>query len=250
MKRFITVIILLISVNNFGQVIETSFYDADDQLVDSINAIRYTKKIVHDSLGINKTVEEYKINGKLKELTNYSKVTGPESRFKKFNRNGLSTHYYDNGKLTSVINFKNDELHGNVETYFENGKLRRSDIYEEDNFVSGQCYDVLGNKVEHYIYIEKPTYLGGYKAIGTFLSKKLKYPSKMARNGLEGTVLIKFLVLKNGNLAEIETRYSPSIEFEKEALRVLNLLNDWVPGKIEGEPTDFKFMLPITFKLK
>lgn len=95
-----------------------------------------------------------------------------------------------------------------------------------------------------------PEYTGGEKALLKFIVKNLKYPPEMARRGIQGRVLLSFIVEKEGSIMNIEVLESPAKELSEEAIRVISLMPKWKPGKIGGNPVRFKYTLPVSFKLR
>ena len=84
----------------------------------------------------------------------------------------------------------------------------------------------------------------------SWISNHLKYPVIAAENGIEGKVIVQFVVGKNGAIrdANIVRALNPSCD--KEALRVVNSMPRWIPGKQNGKEVSVKFTLPITFRLQ
>ncbi len=110
-----------------------------------------------------------------------------------------------------------------------------------------------GQAAEEEIYTEAdevPEYTGGEKALLKFIVKNLKYPPEMARRGIQGRVLLSFIVEKDGSIMNIEVLESPAKELSEEAIRVISLMPKWKPGKIGGNPVRFKYTLPVSFKLR
>lgn len=95
-----------------------------------------------------------------------------------------------------------------------------------------------------------PEYKGGEKALMQFLGENITYPSECAENGIEGKVVVKFVVLSDGNVDFVEVVESAHPLLDAEAVRVISLLNDWIPGKFNGEPVNVYYTLPVNFKLQ
>lgn len=91
-------------------------------------------------------------------------------------------------------------------------------------------------------------------ALLKFLSSKLNYPALARENGVQGTVVIRFIVEKDGSLTEMEVVRDPGAGLGKEALRVVNLMNKmeakWTPGKQNARPVRVRFNLPVKFYLQ
>lgn len=96
---------------------------------------------------------------------------------------------------------------------------------------------------------QMPEFPGGNEALIKFMAANMKYPAGDREQGIEGTVYVKFVVDEQGHLNEIKCLRSPSAGLEKEAIRVVRLLPDFIPGKQRGKPVKVYFNLPIRFKL-
>jgi len=97
---------------------------------------------------------------------------------------------------------------------------------------------------------QQPSFPGGQSEMMSWIFNHLKYPPIAAENGIEGKVIVQFVVGKNGSIrdANIVRALNPSCD--KEALRVVNAMPRWIPGKQNGKEVSVKFTLPITFKLQ
>jgi periplasmic protein TonB len=79
--------------------------------------------------------------------------------------------------------------------------------------------------------------------------ENLQYPSVARQQGIEGVVLVSFVINKDGSLSEITKIKSLSPETDAESLRVVGLSPNWKPGKVKGQVVRARFVLPIKFKL-
>lgn len=95
-----------------------------------------------------------------------------------------------------------------------------------------------------------PEYPGGMEAMMKFVSENIKYPAEAHTKGIQGRVLISYVVEKDGSLSNIHVVRSVDPLLDAEALRVANLMPKWKPGKQGGKPVRVKFTLPVTFKLQ
>ena len=96
---------------------------------------------------------------------------------------------------------------------------------------------------------QQPEFPGGQTALMAFIKKNLRYPAFAAENGIQGKAVLAFVVEKDGSIAGIEIMRSPAEELSKEAIRVVQQMPKWKPGKQHGKPVRVKFVLPITFRL-
>lgn len=83
-----------------------------------------------------------------------------------------------------------------------------------------------------------------------FIASKLRYPEVATKEGLEGMVLASFIVDEKGNILQPEIKRDIGGGCGEEALRVINLMPEWIPGMHEDEAVKVRFNLPIHFKLK
>ncbi|MEG1555109.1 MAG: energy transducer TonB [Bacteroidales bacterium] len=95
-----------------------------------------------------------------------------------------------------------------------------------------------------------PEFIGGKEALYSFLKKELVYPENARNNGIYGTVLIEFIVEKDGSVSHVKAAVSLFPECDAEAIRVVSNLPKWNPGKINGKPVRCYFSLPIRFTLQ
>jgi protein TonB len=91
-----------------------------------------------------------------------------------------------------------------------------------------------------------PTYPGGQQAIGRFIAKHFKYPSRAC---LTGTAYIGFVVHSDGSIVQVKCIRGISSDFDKEAMRVVSLMNGWIPGQQNGRNVAVRMMLPIKSEL-
>lgn len=97
---------------------------------------------------------------------------------------------------------------------------------------------------------QMPEYPGGLAAMKKFLASNIVYPTRARQTGLEGTVLLSFVVNQNGDISGIEVLRSPGMGLEAEAVRVLKSMPRWSPGKNNGVPVSVRFTLPVTFAIR
>ena len=108
----------------------------------------------------------------------------------------------------------------------------------------------LKKEKEVFVVVEEmPSFPGGIEALKAFVASSLKYPTIALENGIQGQVHVRFVVAENGSVtdAKIEGSVDPSLD--KEALRIVNSMPKWKPGKQRGMPVKVSYTIPISFKL-
>jgi periplasmic protein TonB len=78
----------------------------------------------------------------------------------------------------------------------------------------------------------------------------LRYPNQALEMGLEGSVLIRFVVNGDGSVSNVEVSRGFDPSCDKEARRVVRMMPKWIPGRMSGKAVPVYFKLPITFKIK
>ena len=97
---------------------------------------------------------------------------------------------------------------------------------------------------------EKPEYPGGMGELSKLLSSNLKYPLTSQENGVQGEVLVQFVVDKEGNIEEVTVFKGVDPYLDAEALRVIKMMPKWKPGKHEGKEVNVKCTIPVGFRLQ
>ena len=94
-----------------------------------------------------------------------------------------------------------------------------------------------------------PQFPGGDAAVMEFMKNTIKYPEEAEKAGKQGRVVATFVVNTDGSISDAKVVRSVSEELDAEALRVINAMPKWTPGKQNGKDVRVKFTLPVTFKL-
>lgn len=97
---------------------------------------------------------------------------------------------------------------------------------------------------------EMPEYPGGMSEFMKFIAKNIKYPADALQGKVEGRVIARFVVCKDGSISDIEIMRSVSPSLDAEAVRVLKLMPKWKPGRQRGRAVPVKFTVPVTFRLE
>lgn len=97
---------------------------------------------------------------------------------------------------------------------------------------------------------QNPSFTGGEQELMGWLSKNMKYPTTAMENGIQGRVLVKFVITKDGSIVEPEIERPVHPLLDAEAMRVVLSMPKWEPGKQKGKPVRVRFTLPLTFRLQ
>ncbi|WP_150980544.1 energy transducer TonB [Heminiphilus faecis] len=161
----------------------------------------------------------------------------------------------DDDKVTAEDEVKDaDELKETTTAFgqsdFDKGTDDRNVLLEhKDEIVVEEKKPVEDNKV--FTAVEQmPQFPGGDGALMKYIADHLKYPPVAMENNIQGRVVIQFVVTKTGKIGEVKVARSKDPDLDKEAVRVVKTLPDFIPGKMNGQSVNVWYTLPITFKLQ
>ncbi|MBR4363413.1 MAG: energy transducer TonB [Prevotella sp.] len=97
---------------------------------------------------------------------------------------------------------------------------------------------------------EMPSFPGGPGALMSFLSGNIKYPVVAEENGIQGRVIVAFVVERDGSITDVRVVKSVDQSLDKEAVRVVKSMPRWIPGKQNGSAVRVKYTVPVTFRLQ
>ncbi len=101
-----------------------------------------------------------------------------------------------------------------------------------------------------FIVEDMPVFPGGDLALRKYIAKSIKYPVIAQENGIQGKVYVTFVVGKDGRVTNARIARGVDTSLDKEALRVVNALPKWKPGKQRGKPVNVSYTVPINFVLQ
>ena len=96
---------------------------------------------------------------------------------------------------------------------------------------------------------QMPSFPGGQSALFKYLSDEIIYPAVCINNKIQGRVIVSFIVERDGSITEAKIARSIDPALDKEALRVVRNMPNWIPGKRHGEKVRVKYTIPVTFRL-
>ena len=95
-----------------------------------------------------------------------------------------------------------------------------------------------------------PVFPSGMEGLMAFLRENVRYPDLAHKQGVQGRVIVQFVVNRDGSISDAKVIKSVHEYLDKEALRVVNAMPYWKPGVKDGEKVRVQFTLPITFRLQ
>lgn len=242
LRLFVTIGLFLIPLIAFAQ--DTIYFNSTGEKVETKLKAAYYQTLVKENIHSNKLLErQYYMSGLQKKETYYLE-------FNKKKKDGTQKIWYFNGQLKSSVDYVDNKYQGTILTYWENGQLKRKDTFVNNKFVAGECFNADGTFLKHFDYIILPTFRGGENGLIQYLRKTIIYPRDAVARGIEGMVLVDFMVLKDGTISKVALKSGISPELDQEAIRVVKSMPKWSPGMEDGEPVDCWFTIPIMYKSK
>ncbi len=180
-------------------------------------------KANYDSLG---TALVENGNGYCKSLDETFKEVVEEGNIKNGKHDGLWKGYYKKTKLGFTENYKDGELISGTATFGDGS----SATYTKTRGLP-------------------PEFKGGLEAFSKYLGKNISYPKIDRENNIHGTVVLSFVVEKDGKLTDVKVFRSVSPTIDAEAVRVIEKCPPWVPGTQFGRPVRVSYSVPVNFSL-
>jgi TonB family protein len=111
-------------------------------------------------------------------------------------------------------------------------------------------YDEPQEKVIFQVVEEMPEFPGGMAEAMKFLGKNIKYPVAAQEAKIEGRVIVQFVVERDGCVSDVKVMRGVNPELDAEAIRVVSMMPNWIPGKQRGKAVAVKYTMPIMFRLQ
>ncbi|MBQ8361263.1 MAG: M56 family metallopeptidase [Bacteroidaceae bacterium] len=157
-----------------------------------------------------------------------------------------------------AVNNSNGTSEAKVTVISANGQTSDAKMSENEgnvpHIVSGDALPtstVQNENDEVFMVVEQmPEYPGGMGELMKFLQKNIKYPAQAHKDSIQGRVIVQFVIDKTGKVTDPVIKKSVSPELDAEAIRVVNAMPLWTPGRQRGKAVSVKFTLPIQFRLQ
>lgn len=187
---------------------------------------------------------DYFMNGQVQMSGTYK-----TKRLKK--KNGLFVFYYKSGVKKSEGKYINDIHDGEWKWYHKNGQISSREEYVEDELKQIEYWNEDGSKVKGKLkQVVFAEYVGGDLALQQYIFTYLIYPRDAQETGVQGRVSVKFIIGLDGEIEKSWIHGYADPLLKDEALRVVNNMPKWIPGKAHNLPVKVSFTIPINFRLK
>ena len=117
----------------------------------------------------------------------------------------------------------------------QNKKMKKAQTHK-DTTTDDKVYDVCE---------QMPTYEGGDAALLKYLGENWKLPDEYKERGIQGRMVVGFIVEKDGSLTNVKVLRAVDIAIDAEVLRVVKGMPKWIPGRHNGQRVRVRYLLPI-----
>ena len=123
--------------------------------------------------------------------------------------------------------------------------VKKATVQRQPDSAIVQNYD----RSKVFTFVEQqPFFPGGDYPLIKFIQKNLQYPKAERDSGIAGEVIVKFVVMEDGSVNDVQIARGINAALDNEAVRVVRLLPKFTPGKSQGKPVKVYFNLPVLFK--
>ena len=153
-------------------------------------------------------------------------------------------------KVVEVLNIVDDEVEIEDELLIEDSEADEETVIDVQPIIGSTDEEEEAVDEIFVIVEEAPEFPGGTRALYQYINSNVRYPVIAQENGIHGKVYVKFVVDENGNVNDAEVLRPVDASLDKEALRVINSLPRFKPGKQRGKPVKVYYNAQITFQLQ
>lgn len=123
------------------------------------------------------------------------------------------------------------------------------DIVEQMPSFGGAEYTVTYTDEKGNTHQKKKVCPPGQAGLFQYLSNTIQYPVVAEENGVQGRVIVTFVVERDGSITDVKVVKSVAPSLDREAVRVVRSMPKWTPGKQKGDAVRVKYTMPVTFRL-
>ena len=153
-------------------------------------------------------------------------------------------------KVIEVLNIVDDNVKIDDELMIEDSEADDKTLIDVAPVISAPKEEEEETAEVFYIVEDMPEFPGGEAALRAYIAQQIKYPVIAQENGIQGKVYVTFVVGKDGSVSNPTIARGVDASLDKEALRVVNTLPKWKPGKQRGKPVNVSYTVPINFVLQ
>lgn len=153
-------------------------------------------------------------------------------------------------KVVEVLNIVDDDVKIEDELHIEDSEANDATVIDVAPVVETKKEEEKDEAQVFFIVEDMPEFPGGELALRKYIANAIKYPVIAQENGIQGKVYVTFVVGRDGSIQDARIARGVDPSLDKEALRVVNTLPKWKPGKQRGKPVRVSYTVPINFVLQ
>ena len=150
-------------------------------------------------------------------------------------------NHFNADTSNGILFFKTMESTKNSGKELANVTVVANRLEKEADTAKEEAFDVVE---------QMPEYPGGLPELMKYISMNVHYPEAAMKTGTQGRVVVQFIIEEDGTVSDARVVQRVSDELDAEALRVVNAMPKWTPGRQKGQPVRVKYTLPVTFRLQ
>lgn len=151
-------------------------------------------------------------------------------------------------KVADVLNIVEDDVELDEELDIEDTEMEEDTEVDFSDLAMDE--EEADDAPVFFIVEEMPEFPGGEEALRKFIATSVKYPVIAQENGIQGRVYVSFVVNTKGKVTDVKIARGVDPNLDKEAIRVVNSMPAWKPGKQRGKAVKVSYTVPINFVLQ
>lgn len=243
MKPILFIACFIYSLQTYSQTY-TKYYDSNWQVTPKEKAFFYTNFVKENE--VYRCTSYWADSNQLQAISTYSDTN--------FTRGiGTQVNYYRSGITADSLVFGET---GNILSYDHNAKNGLHEVHafydEKEHYMKGERFDNNGNKMPGFFTFQKQAmFPGGAEGWRNYLLSHLKsdVPSRKKAPVGDYTVMVSFLVMKDGKISEVKAENDPGYNTAEEAVRVIKSGPNWIPAVQNDKPVIYRQKQSITFQV-
>ncbi len=245
MKKYCLLLMVFITQAAVAQKIINAVMVSEKGITEDYNKAKYL--IVIKTYGDTAFERlEYNFTGPMKRLLTYK-----DSLLQVLN--GPYTVFSSSGTISTEGNYVNNKKEGSWHYFNSSSKAVKEYKYHMDTLLAVMDVDSLEKTkkkiIEDTTDEHEAEYKGGMKRYTEYINQNLKIPERTLSIGKGGTVKVRFIVNKNGEVTNVRIFKSVELAFDEEAMRVVSSAKDWIPAVQKGRKVNAYREQPITITI-
>jgi len=163
---------------------------------------------------------------------------------------GPEAFYDDRGRVEEKGENRDGERTGTWTGYYPSGKSAGTAVYNAGKLVSLALLNEDGTpNREDKVFEREAEFPGGAKELLKYFNKNMKYPDYAVDHSIQGVVMVKFRVTKEGQIMDVKVQYTANKHLDAAALELVRGMPEWKPAVVGGVARDCWKVQPVDFRL-